>query len=371
MSNDNKIKILQVVPSLSQANGVAAYISTYFQNMEKDNIEMTFLVLNNKDKGRYKEVSENGGKIVELFKEKNLFKYFKKIDRFFKNNNFDIVHCHTPNYGAIILRYAKKYNIKTRILHSHVNKSADKMTHKIRNDIITPVALYYANEYFACSNLAGKFLFKKREYKVINNAIDIDKYSFSEEKRSKLRKNMNISDNFVIGEFGRLCNQKNQLFTLDIFYEILKIRKDSILVLAGNGPLEDKIRKKIEEMNISDKVLLLGSRNDLDELYNCLDVFLLPSTYEGLGIVLIEAQANGLSCFASDFVVPKEAKVTPLLEFISLNEPPSEWAKIITQKTTSRENHNEKIAENGFNIKVEASNLLDEYKRMYKEKKEG
>lgn len=361
---NNKIKILQIVPSLSTANGVAAYISTYFQNMNQKDIEMTFMVLNDRNHGRYQEIKSNGGKIIEMYKDCSTIKYLKKLDNFFKNNDYDIIHCHTPNYGAFILKYAKKYGIKVRILHSHVNKSADKLLHKIRNDILSPIAIYNANVYFACSDLAGKYLFKDKKFSVINNAIDINKYKFSEKYREKYRNEFNIEDKFVVGEFGRLCNQKNQLFAIDVFYNILKEKENSVLLLVGNGPLEKKIRQKIQKLDIADKVILLGSRNDVDKLYSCLDTFILPSTYEGLGIVLIEAQANGLSCFTSKNVVPKIAQVTPLLKYISLKEGKEIWAKEILKNSKERTSYVDEIEKKGFNIKKEANNLYNIYKYL-------
>ena len=368
LKEDNKkLKILQVVPSLSQANGVAAYISTYFQNMDKDNIDMTFLVLNNRDHGRYDEITKSGGTIVEIYREKNIFKYLKKIDKLFKNGNYDVVHCHVPNYGAIILHYAKKNKVPVRILHSHVNRSADRLLQKIRNDIISPIAVRKANVYFACSKAAGEFLFKKRNFVVVNNAIDIDKYRFDEKIRIQLREEMNLTDKFVVGEFGRLCPQKNQLFMLDIFNEILKYNKKAVLLLAGNGSLEENIKNKIKMLNIEENVLLLGSRNDLDKLYNVLDVFVLPSIYEGLGIVLIEAQANGLHCFTSLDVVPQTANVSSLIKYIELGNNAEEWANSIISIKEKREDVLDMISSFGFDIKKESKKLNELYKKYYKE----
>ena len=365
MVKGKKLKILQIVPSLSQANGVAAYISTYFQNMDKTNIDMTFLVLNNKDHGRYKEITENGGTITEIYREKNLFKYLKKIDTLFKTSEFDIVHCHVPNYGAIILHYAKKNKVPVRILHSHVNRSADRLLQKVRNDIISPLAVKNANVFFACSKEAGEFLFKKKEFVIVNNAIDIDKYRFDEKIRTQLRKEMNLTNKFVIGEFGRLCRQKNQLFMLDIFNEIFKYNKKAVLILAGNGPLEENIRDKIKMLNIDERVILLGSRKDLDKIYNVLDVFVLPSLYEGLGIVLIEAQANGLSCFTSNKLVPKTAQVSKLVHYIDLNNNPKEWAEQILKSDFNRRDVKNSIISNGFDIKTESNKLRDYYFKFY------
>lgn len=362
-----KINILQIVPSLSLANGVAAYISNYFINMDKKNIKMTFLVLNEDNRGRYEEIEYNGGEIVELFREKNIINYLKKIDLFFKENKFDIVHCHSPNYGAFFLKYAKKYGIKTRILHSHANKSADKLTHAIRNKLIIPFAVKYANEYFACSKEAGDFLFKKKKYTILNNAINLEKFVFSNQTRKEYRKKLNLENKFVIGSFGRLCPQKNQLFSLDILKQIIELKKDAVLLLVGDGDMKEKILSKAKKLNIQDKVIFLGNRNDIDKLYNCLDTFLLPSTYEGLGIVLIEAQANGLNCFTSLDLVPQVANVASLIEYIPLKNNPKEWAdKIIKKEKINKRKTTTNIIKNkGYDIKTEAKKLEEKYKTLF------
>lgn len=361
-----KIKILQILPSLAQANGISAYVCNYFNMMDKNNIDMSFLLLVDDDKSRFESVLKNNGKIYELYKNVNIFDYFKKIDDFFKNNHFDIVHCHVPNYGVFFLYFAKKYNVKVRILHSHVNKSSDKKLNQIRNDIISPVAVRLANEYFACSNLAGDFLFSKKDYFVINNAINFENYKFDSFKRNEIRNSLNLNGKFVIGEFGRLNPQKNPLFTLEIFNEVLKVKSNAFLILVGDGELYDKVVTKIEEYNLNDKVLLLGNRNDVNDLYNCLDVFLLPSTYEGLGIVLIEAQANGLPCFTSKDLVPKAAAVSDLVTFVELNDNASEWAKLICDcNSIKRVDVTKNIVEKGYDINSECNKLTDLYMQLY------
>lgn len=366
----NKIKVLQIVPSLSQSNGVAAYISEYFTNINKDNFEFTFLVLNSRDHGRYKEIEDNGGKIIELYFDKNIIRYINRINLFFKNNKFDIVHCHTSNYGALFMFYAYKYGIKHRILHSHVNKSGDSLPKSVRNKILSKLAVLFSNKYLACSKDAGVFLFKNRTFTIIRNSIDVDKYLFNSNVRKRILKEMGIKSRLIIGEFGRLCPQKNQLFTIDIMNEIVKKIPNAILILAGDGPQKDRIIKKVLDYGINKNVIFLGNRNDLKDLYNILDVFLLPSTYEGLGIVLIEAQANGLHCFTSKNLVPIDAKVSELLNYIELNNNPSEWANVIINSNKNRKNVRKQIIEKGYDIKFNSKQLSDYYKSLMMHNKE-
>ena len=223
-----------------------------------------------------------------------------------------------------------------------------------------------ANSYIACSEEAGKFLFKNKKFTVIKNSIDISNYIYNEQKRSELRKKYKIEDKIVVGEFGRLCQQKNQLFMIDIFNELLKLNDRYFLILVGNGELESKIKEKIKRYQIDDKVLMLGSRNDVNDLYNALDIFVLPSLYEGLGIVLIEAQANGLHCITSKKNVPIEAKVSNLLSYIDLNNNPKEWADAIQKTKLTRECVEKNIKEKGYDICQNAISLEEYYKNLMK-----
>lgn len=365
-----KIKVLEVLPCLTMSNGVAAYISNYFINQtNKELFDVYFLVFTPSVCDRHNEILENNGKIVEMYMEKNVFKYLKKLNKFLKKEKFDIIHCHAPNYGALIMPLAKKNKIPVRITHSHVNKSGETFLKNIRNNIMSKICVSCSNYYFACSSLAGEWLFKKKKFYVVKNAINIEKYKFSSIDRKKIRNELNISKKFVIGEFGRLCNQKNQLFTIDIFYEFLKLNNNSVLLLAGDGPLENEIIKKISLLGIKDKVILLGSIKNLSPYYSALDFFLLPSTYEGLGIVLIEAQANGLNCLASSQVIPNDAKVSDLLSFEYLSKAPSSWANKITN--AKRKNVIKDIQMSGYDIFKEANKLFEIYSQLLDNEKKG
>ena len=186
---------------------------------------------------------------------------------------------------------------------------------------LRPFSKKYATDYFACSELAGRWLFGDKTFEqgkvtIINNAIDLDKFKYDEKVRKEKRKELNINDDtLVVGHIGRFVAQKNHTFLIDIFSELHKKEKNSILLLIGQGPLIGEIKQKVETLGISDSVKFLGQRDDVNELYNAMDLFLFPSLYEGLGMVLIEAQANGLPCIAST-EVPKNARVSKKISFV-------------------------------------------------------
>lgn len=189
----------------------------------------------------------------------------------------------------------------------------------------------YATDFWACSKEAGEWFYSKQimqgaNYKEIKNAIDISQYKYDEDIRIAYRKKYGVEDKFVIGNVGRLQFQKNQLFLLDIFASVLKKKPEAILWMIGQGEDEDKIREKIQKLNLGTAVKMLGVRNDVPNLLQAMDVFVFPSVFEGLGIALLEAQATGLTCIASKDVIPEEVKVTPQLQFVSLEESAEVWA---------------------------------------------
>ena len=300
-----QIKVLYVLPSLSKVNGVASYVMNYYRKFDREKIKCDFLILHKRENFYTAEIEKNGDKVFEISLEennKNLFKFSKKIKKFFeKNNDYDVIHCNVINLGIFVLRYAKQNNIKVRILHAHATKTADNFLKKIRNDLITPFARKFANYFFACSNLAGINTFgNNKQFSIINNAIDIEKYKFDIQKRNIIRKKLNTEDKFVIGNVGRFVSQKNHKYLLNVFKEILKINSNSILILIGNGPLEEKIKREVINLEIENKVTFLGKVDNPEYYYQAMDLFILPSLYEGLPVVGIEAQASGLQCAFSD-----------------------------------------------------------------------
>ena len=218
--------------------------------------------------------------------------------------------------------------------------------------------------FWACSYAAASFFYSDsviegEKYKEIVNAIDCDKFAFNKEARDRIRKELNLEDKFVLGNVGRLHSQKNQSFLIDVFKEVLKKRKDAVLLIVGQGPEEKMLKGKVKELKLTKSVKFLGVRVDIPALFSAMDVFVFPSNYEGLGIVLIEAQASGLYCKASRFRIPEGAKLTELVDFISLDFGPRAWAERISKidRNYERISRKDEITQKGFNIKTEAVKL--------------
>ncbi len=366
-----KIKILMVLGNLNICDGISAYAMNYYNNMDFNLIQMDFAVVkDNIDPLYRKQIEAKGGKIYELQTNslKELLSNRSKIIEIFKNNNYDIIHSHVINMGYIFIDIAKKYGIKYRIIHSHTELPREKnLYRKVRNKILIKLLNNVSNIRFACSDIAGKSLFGNNKYIIIRNAIDLKKYSFDSVIRKRLRKEYSIDDKFVIGHVGRFCHQKNQEFILNTFEKINKKSNNTVLVLIGDGPDFQKIKEESKIKKLEKNIIFMGSRSDVPKLLNMFDVFILPSNYEGLPIVSVEAQANGLTTFISD-KVSFEAKILESTEYLPLDE--NIWIeKLLNCKIDNKRiNDISKFHQSDFNIEKEGKKLQQLYKLIVSDK---
>lgn len=340
----------------------------YYRNIDKDKIQFHFLCDEDSTNIPYEEIEKMGGKVIIIPPYQRLFEYQKELYRIFKENNYKIVHSHISTLSVFPLRIAKKAGVSIRIAHSHSTSNKKEWKRNLIKNILRPFSKVYANQFFACSELSGRWLFgekafKNNKIKIINNAIDLEKFKFNKEIRNKIREKLNIlEDTVLIGHIGRFVTQKNHEFLIEVFNDIYKGRKNSKLILIGQGNLKKKIVKKVEELGLKDNVIFTGQINNVSDYYNAMDIFILPSLYEGLPVVGIEAQANGLLCeFSTDMT--KETKVLNTTRFISLKETPENWAKIILEdyKNFKRKDSFDEMTENNFNIIKEAKKLEEYY----------
>lgn len=342
-------KVLMVLSDLDNCNGITSYVMNYYKNMDLSKIKIDFVLTSDKINKEYKNVIlENNSNIYTINYENSVLDSVKETKKFMKENShkYDIIHSHLINKGYFFLKYAKKYGIKNRIIHSHNTTLGNgSKIRNIVNIIFKNLTLSNANQYFACSNLAGKYLFKNKKFKIINNAINIEKFIYNEKLRNKYRKQLKIENKYVIGQVGRIAYQKNHIFFCEVFKELLKKNKDIVWLIIGNGELENEIKDNVKKLNIDKNVIFLGSRNDVNELYSAFDLFIMPSHFEGLPVVAIEAQANGVDCLLSDNIT-KETKLISLVEFLPLIK--EKWVNFIAKKIkkeTKRTNVNLKNLE--------------------------
>ena len=366
------IRIAQIIGKWV-GGGVEAVVMNYYRNIDRTKIQFDFICDDDSTNIPYEEIKELGGKVILIPPYQKVFKYHKELKRVLKEGNYKIVHSHINTLSVFSLCAAKAAGVPVRIAHSHSTTNPKEKKKNLLKQVLRPFSKLFATDYMCCSELAGRWLFGNKEYDkgnvyLLNNAIDLDKFKYDEKIRKAKRKELGIEGNtLVIGHIGRFVEQKNHRFLIDIFNEIHKKNKDSILLLAGQGPLMDEMKEKVNLLGLSDSVKFLGQRSDANELYQAFDVFLLPSLYEGLPVVGVEAQASGLLCFLSNDMT-KETKVLNSTIFMSLSDLPSRWADKIFESLNKFKKHDtkEEVSKYGFNIKQEANKLVDKYHEILK-----
>lgn len=374
MKIDEPIRVAHIVGKWL-GGGVESVLMNYYRNLDRTKVQFDFLCDSDSTNIPYEEIEKLGGKVILIPPYQKVFRYQKELIRIFKENKYKIVHSHINTMSIFPLRAAKMAGVLVRIAHSHSTTNMKEWKKNLLKQVLRPFSKVYATDYMCCSELAGRWLFGDKEYDkghvyLLNNAVDLDKFKYDEEIRIRKRKELNIpEDTLVIGHVGRFVEQKNHRFLIDIFNEVHKEKSNSLLLLAGQGPLMNEMKEKVTELNLTENVEFLGQRNDIAELYQALDVFCLPSLYEGLPVVGVEAQATGLLCILSDEMT-KETKVLDTTEFLSLDQSAKEWADIILMKYKlfKRKNCTIEISKKDFNIKKEASKLSRRYYEEYRRK---
>ena len=368
------VRVLQII-GIVCGGGVEAVIMNYYRHIDRSKIQFDFVVDGYEKTILDDEIESLGGKVyhVEPYK-KNIFRYMSQIYHIVHDNHYDIVHSNMNTLSVFSLFPAWLAGAHQRILHNHSTAVRSEGMRSVMKMILRPFAPLFANCYAACSRLAGNWMYGKKmmecgKVTIINNAVDLEEYAFSQELREKYRQELNIpADAFVVGHVGRFMYQKNHAFLIDVFREITRQNPKAILMLVGDGELRPEIEQKVASYNLTDKARFLGLRNDVKKLYNCMDVFVLPSWYEGLPVVSVEAQANGLNCFFSNNVT-SESDLTKSVKFLSLELGADTWAKQILAVLPYRNNSARlEMSATGFDIDCAAQNLCSWYMSMNKRK---
>ena len=350
--------------------GLETMLMNYYRAINRDQIQFDFMV-HREERGHYDdEIEELGGKIYRMppIRPGNYRPYFKKLDYFFQNyKEYRIVHSHINENSSFVLRAAKKANVPIRIAHSHLSD--------LSVDFKLPFRIYarallksHTNQYFACSKRAGNWLFGKntdqRGTVVLNNAVNVKEFQFDPEVRLKLRENLKVGESIVIGHVGRFNKQKNHDFLIDIFKAVHDMFPNVTLLLIGEGNLKKKIKEKVHKLGLSANVKFLGVREDIPQLMQAMDLFLFPSLFEGLPVVLIEAQAAGLKCIVSNSIT-NEVEITDRIQFMSLRDSSKVWAETILSSSLQHTDTFEQMSSNGFDTTTTANWLVSYYEKVY------
>lgn len=362
------IRVLHVLGGLDRG-GAEAMVMNLYRTIDRTQVQFDFIIHTEKKQAYYDEIIALGGKIYHFpaFNGLNYFKMMNLWKQFFKDHpEYKILHSHVRSYASLYLPIAKNAGLKT-IIHSH-NTSSGKGLKAVVKFCLQRGLRKNVDYYFACSDVAGKWLFgeeitKQSNYHVLNNAIDVEKYTYSEMSRKKIRDEFNLKNELVVGHVGRFHPQKNHSFLVDIFAEIHKKRPDSVLMLVGTGDLMDSVKEKAAELKLDDSVIFTGSRADVNELLSAFDVFVFPSLFEGLPVTLVEVQAAGLPCFSSD-TVTKEVDFDRKINYISLDKDAAYWADEIINGKPERLDHTEAIRKAGYDIQYTVKELTSFYQKL-------
>lgn len=287
---EEPIRIAQIIGKWL-GGGVESVVMNYYRHLDHSKVQFDFICDDDSTNIPYDEIEKLGGKVILIPPYQKVFKYQKELRRVLRDGKYKIVHSHINTLSVFPLYAAKKVGVPVRIAHSHSTTNKKEWKKNLLKQVLRPFSKKYATNYMCCSELAGRWLFGDKAYDegkvyLLNNAIDLDKFKYDKKIRDKKRKELGIKeDTIVIGHIGRFVAQKNHTFLIDIFNQFHKKEKNSILLLAGQGPLQEEIKNKVRELGLDDSVRFLGQRNDANELYQAFDVFLLPSLYEGLPVV--------------------------------------------------------------------------------------
>lgn len=363
----NPIRVLQVFASLERG-GAETSVMSYYRHTDRDRIQYDFVV-HTPHRGAFEEEIENlGGRVHRLprFRWTNLRAYMRAWRELLScHPGYSMVHGHFFTISVVYLAVASKFGIAT-ISHSHANVPG------LKGMLIRAInwpSRRRVDLKAACSTDAARYFYgagavRRGEVVVINNAIEVERFRFNPAARSAARCSFGLEDKFVVGHIGRFEYSKNHLFLLDMFAELLRSEPRATLLLVGDGSRRDEIESRIADLGLTESVVLTGVRSDVPDLLQAMDALVVPSLYEGLGIVAVESQAAGLPTIVSDRL-PSDVHITSLLEKVPLDAGVAAWADVVLKH---RHDHDRvspvsEIAQAGFDVTTEAPKL----ERLYLE----
>ena len=341
------IRVAQVVGKMV-GGGVEAVVMNYYRHVDRSRVQFDFLVDSDSTLVPREEIESLGGRVFEIPPYQHVIEYQRELQRLFKQEGWKIVHSHINALSVFPLRAAKKAGVPVRIAHSHSTSGKGEFAKNALKSSLKMFSTMYPTDLAACTEHAGKWLFGSSRFNVFNNAIDLSSFSFNRSVRDEQRAGLGARDDtLVLGNIGRFIPQKNQLFLLDVFKAVYARNPDSILVICGDGKLRPQAEEKARSLGIASAVRFLGQISNVQDVYQALDLFVLPSLYEGLGMVAIEAQASDLPCVCSERV-PTEVALSGRCSFVPLGTGVEGWSDAILAARTDVVNRSDFQASLGF-----------------------
>lgn len=368
--NYEPVRVCHIVGKMN-GGGVESFLMEYYRHINKDSVQFDFVIDSDSILIPLEEIEALGGRIIVIPPYQKIVQHWQALVALFNRENYLIVHSHLNTLSLISLSAAYHCKVPVRIAHSHATAAKEEKARTALKLALRPFANLFPTDRAACSKHAGEWLFgTKRQFTIINNATNLSELTFNSRKRSQAREDLGIHDDtFVIGHMGRLVETKNQSFLLECFREILKMRPNALLVLAGEGPMRSEYEKYVNANGMQGKVKFFGYVDDRNSFYSMIDVFAFPSLYEGFGKALLEAQQHQLPCVCSDRI-SEEALLSCNVTQLSLSDPPATWAKAIMKPAPQRVDGENGLSEaelNKFDINQAALKL----ERYYRELCEG
>lgn len=354
------MRVLQIVTHMERG-GLETMLMNYYREIDRHKVQFDFLVHREARAAYEDEIETLGGRIYRL-PRLNPFSpsYYQALQMFFQDHPYKIVHCHLDCMSAIPLSVAKQCGVPVRIAHSH-SSSQDKNIKYLLKKYYKRKIAKNATDLFACSQLAGNWMFGDCSFQIMENAIDSRRYVYDQTIRHCMRANLKLSDSMVLGHVGRFNYPKNHDFIIDVFAALHRIYPNVKLMLVGDGQGKMEIEKKVAKLGLSESVHFMGVRSDVNELLQAMDVFVFPSLYEGLPVTMVEAQAAGLPCIMSDRI-SKECIVTDgLVTVQKLSDSAEIWAQqILSLQGRERRDTSAEVKAHGFDV-VENAKWLEEF----------
>lgn len=351
------IRVAQMMTDMNYG-GVEMVVMNYYRHIDRSKVQFDFFALEGSAVPQQEEIERLGGHVYLVPRYTHLVQYERAIMELFRKNQYQIVHSHMNTLGVFSLWGAQRAGVPNRIMHNHSVAGKGETKKNFVKYLLRPFAKIYPTQLCACSESAGRWLYGDSEFRVFNNAIDLEKFSFDAQKRAALRKELGLEGKFVVGHIGRFCYQKNHEFLLEVFAELQKLCPEAVLLLVGEGETQERIFQKAEQMGLKEKIHFVAQSKEPSKLYQAMDVFILPSRYEGLPVVGVEAQACALPLICSTDI-SRETKLLDSTRFMRLSESPRKWAEaaLALAEQTPRRDTSKEMTEKGFNIAVEAKKL--------------
>lgn len=362
------VRVLHVFEFFDQG-GIENFVMNVYRCIDRNEIQFDFAFIN-RSKGFFdEEVKQLGGNIYYFLSErKTIYNYYKSISKIIREHGpYDVVHSHMYYFSGVILGIAKENGVKIRIAHSHETLKGRMPTFKRKayESIMRHLIKQNATILISCSDIAGSYVFgKDAKYTVLYNGVDVQRFRFDPDRRYTFRQNNGWADKKVILCIGRFADQKNHVFLIDVFEKILLVERNAILVLIGTGALKEKVKHIIENKGLSEKVVILSNIANTEDYYTAADLYMMPSKYEGMSIVSIEAQISGLYCLLSD-QIPREIDVSNQISYLPIDNIDI-WSKCAIEKLNLKDENSRadsyKLFSNGeFDVRTTVQMISDIY----------